>query len=563
MPHNARIPAVGSGANHLRGTANAVYPEAMHVQRISRYVWLLIPLWAIVVAAAVLSRPLLPIDETRYVSVAWEMWNSGNYLVPHMNGEVYSHKPPLLFWLITAGWSVFGVHEWVARLVGPAFALLDFFLVGAVARALWPDDERTRTWAGFALLTLPGFAIYSTTLMFDALLTCFVLIALLGIIRAAQHPTWRTSAMIAVGVGGGILAKGPVAFIYLIPAAIAAPWWSSAVRSAWKSFTGRVVLGMLAGVAIALCWAIPAAIFGGPEYREAILWTQTAGRVTQSFAHRRPFWFYLALMPVVLFPWAYWAPVRAFIRRGFLDDYGIRFCVAWFLGGLILFSLISGKQVHYLVPIFPAVALIAARAGAVHETEASRPIGIIGIYSLLAAATLIAIVAMPAESDFQLHPSIGAIAAMAAVIAGGVAYLRRTHTSKSVFWWTTVMSAVFLSALQWMVGPSLRERYDLAPFAHELAKRQAADVPIAHYGLYHGQFQFAGRLLKPLPAFEADEKFLEWCAAHPDGYFVKDWSRKDDPFPGETEFVSPFRGRTVGLVRVHAITSKQPIAPNQ
>ncbi|VAW74626.1 Polymyxin resistance protein ArnT, undecaprenyl phosphate-alpha-L-Ara4N transferase; Melittin resistance protein PqaB, partial [hydrothermal vent metagenome] len=43
-------------------------------------------------------RPLLPVDETRYLSVAWEMWSRGDFLVPYLNGEAYSHKPPLLFW---------------------------------------------------------------------------------------------------------------------------------------------------------------------------------------------------------------------------------------------------------------------------------------------------------------------------------------------------------------------------------------------------------------------------------------------------------------------------------
>jgi hypothetical protein len=54
--------------------------------------------------ACIWLRPLWPVDETRYASVAWEMWLRGDFLVPYINGEPYSHKPPLLFWLIHAGW---------------------------------------------------------------------------------------------------------------------------------------------------------------------------------------------------------------------------------------------------------------------------------------------------------------------------------------------------------------------------------------------------------------------------------------------------------------------------
>lgn len=48
-------------------------------------------------------RPLIAVDETRYITVAWEMWDRGQFLVPYLNGEFYDHKPPALFWLIHAG----------------------------------------------------------------------------------------------------------------------------------------------------------------------------------------------------------------------------------------------------------------------------------------------------------------------------------------------------------------------------------------------------------------------------------------------------------------------------
>ena len=50
-------------------------------------------LWAVLVAVALFFRPILPVDETRYVGVAWEMWLRDDFLVPHLNGDPYSHKP--------------------------------------------------------------------------------------------------------------------------------------------------------------------------------------------------------------------------------------------------------------------------------------------------------------------------------------------------------------------------------------------------------------------------------------------------------------------------------------
>src|SRR5947207_837434 len=91
-------------------------------------------LWALAVAGSLAARPAWPIDETRYLSVGWEMWHRGDLLVPHLNGTPYSDKPPLLFWLMQAGWSVFGVNEWWPRLVPSLFALGSLFRAVVVGR---------------------------------------------------------------------------------------------------------------------------------------------------------------------------------------------------------------------------------------------------------------------------------------------------------------------------------------------------------------------------------------------------------------------------------------------
>ena len=75
----------------------------------------LLALWFALLLLSLLTRPLLPVDETRYLAVAWEMWQRGDFLVPFLNGAPYSDKPPLFFWLMHAGWWLFGVTEWWPR----------------------------------------------------------------------------------------------------------------------------------------------------------------------------------------------------------------------------------------------------------------------------------------------------------------------------------------------------------------------------------------------------------------------------------------------------------------
>ncbi len=109
----------------------------MSEDRLNTYGWLV--LWLTLLVAALICRPPMPIDETRYLSVAWEMWQKHQFLVPQSNGLPYSHKPPLLFWLIQVGWWFFGVNPWSARLTSPLFGLFAVLLAVRLTRMLWPE----------------------------------------------------------------------------------------------------------------------------------------------------------------------------------------------------------------------------------------------------------------------------------------------------------------------------------------------------------------------------------------------------------------------------------------
>ena len=118
----------------------------------------LICLWLILWGCVTLTRPLLPIDETRCVSVAWEMWQSGNFLVPHLNGIPYSHKPPLLCWLILSGWKLFGVNEWWPRLLPPLFGLGCLFLTSGRTSLISHRGHRIFSWDVFCGHYLPPWS---------------------------------------------------------------------------------------------------------------------------------------------------------------------------------------------------------------------------------------------------------------------------------------------------------------------------------------------------------------------------------------------------------------------
>ena len=109
--------------------------------------WSWLILWGVAVALALTLRPVLAIDETRYLSVAWEMWLRHDWLVPYLNGSPYSDKPPLLFWGMLLGWRIFGVNQWWPRLLPPLLGLISALLLVRLTRRLAPElpDAADRT----------------------------------------------------------------------------------------------------------------------------------------------------------------------------------------------------------------------------------------------------------------------------------------------------------------------------------------------------------------------------------------------------------------------------------
>jgi len=516
----------------------------------------LVAAWALLVGVSLALRPILPVDETRYVSVAWEMWTRGDFLVPHLNGVPYSEKPPLLFWLMHLGWWAFGVNEWWPRLVPTLFGLADLLLAGALARRLWPDRPAAHRAVPSILLGFFLWSLFTTLIMFDMLVAFCVLAALLALQAARRYGGVLPWGIAGAALGLGILAKGPVALLLPLLVAVLEPWWGRDLPRP-PSRLGRLGpigpigpigwwLGLAGAVAIAaaigLAWALPAAAAGGETYGQAILLTQTGERIVRAFAHQHPWWWYLPLLPLLLFPYSVWPPLwRAMARmrwRGL--DAGERFCLSWLVPGLVAFSAISGKQPHYLLPLCPAFALLAARRleekPAVRRRDAVLPVAV------LAVVGLILLVAPSLAGDLDLPPwtpeiSPGAGASMLLAGLGFLAGFARIFPGRPAA--PTSITLVFVLGLHAGFAEVARRAYDLGPTAHYLALVEKEGRPVAVVGGYHGQFHFLGRLRRPFVLLDGGAEHA-WILANPRGRVVEDL-RDAPPGVGHVEFSQPYR----------------------
>jgi 4-amino-4-deoxy-L-arabinose transferase-like glycosyltransferase len=503
----------------------------------------LLALWLLVMLISLVTRPLLPVDETRYATVAWEMWLRGDFLVPRLNGEPYSHKPPLFFWLIHTGWWLFGVHEWVVRAIAPVVALLTLLATANLARKCWPGDiatARLAPWIVFGSIFFTGFFSW---VQIDLLLVLFTVLAITGIVTAA-HGNRAGWLLTGVAIGLGVLAKGPVMLLQVMPVALLAPLWLDEWRRAatphfWWSWYAGVVASVMVGAVIALAWALPAAEAGGDAYREAILWGQTANRMVQSFAHAHPVWWYLPWLAVLFAPWVLlprlWSALR--YSRPWRDE-GLRLCLVWLAGAFVLMSLVSGKQVKYLLPLLPAFALLLARvsSGADRGDGSYRPW--LPAAALLVSGCLFIVLPRTLEQApwiNSVQPLWGGLLVAAAIVMVvlrpvSVAQYPVRMTLFSVFVVGVIYAGIFRTA-----APA----YDVQAVSRVIAAAQAAGRQVASVARYHGQFGFAGRLQQALVQLDGDSA-LAWAARHPDDLLVVVTGKRPEQYP-KAVFTQPYR----------------------
>ena len=467
--------------------------------------------WTAIALISIFLHGPVPLYSTRTLAVAWEMWDRGSWLVPLFNGAPYSHKTPLVPWLIHAGWWLFGVSDVWPRVLQVLLGMIVIAQTGLLAGRLYPQRPQLPVLAAWAMAGMWFYFLFSLQVMYELPLTVAVLGGLLALCRRdgdAWNPWWPG---VALALGFGLLAKGPVVLLHLGVPLLTARWWHPRARQDGAAFAKKAMLAMLAGIVLFALWLVPVVTLGDPEYREALLVTQTAGRLSNSFAHAKPWWWYAPVLLALMGPWWWskwwWQQVPALWR-----DAGNRFAWTWALGMVLTFSLISGKQPYYLLPNFAAFALLIALAA-----EARPRLGIAAGVTVLALAALmlggrmvLPGVGLPFPSEFLLTLPL----AGAAMVVVGIGLLRWRGLPAQAGGMLLAIALVHAA-----ITPVLKAQFDFSPTAKVLGEAQRAGKRIAFLGQYQLQFHFAGRLHDPVEVVE-EAGARAWAVAHPQDLMV-------------------------------------------
>lgn len=489
---------------------------------------------------SVLCRPLFAVDETRYVTVAWEMWYRSDWLVPTLNGEVYTHKPPLLFWLYQIGWKLFGVNNVTPRLVSPFFAILSLILIHRLYQVFWPQSSRQ---GNNAPLLLAGFFVwifYAAVADFEVLLNFWVLLTVFASVRALTQGRRYWFYVAGTSLGLGVLSKGPVVIADSFLVLLFMPWW----RPQSTALTNRqwyigLCVAVLISVIVALCWLVPAMWHAGYDYAYQLVWHQNVGRAVKSFAHARPWFWYLLWLPLMVLPWILLIRRRTTARL----DSGARFCLIWSVSVVLFFSSISGKQIHYVLPVWFALALLFTRILELAPPLTANMSRIVALLVLVLAAVVLLLPEICQLALFtERCEGARRLGALPLFIVGSILLVKNLKPQTVMEYVAAVATLAMTAVLVNLSAPFARQ--NLEPLALWISAVKAEQSDVAYIGRYHGEFNFFGRLDKPLTVLAPDE-LDAWLEQHPHGYWLVTTVNE---LPVCSVGSYPYRGKTMAIV---------------
>jgi 4-amino-4-deoxy-L-arabinose transferase-like glycosyltransferase len=552
--------------------------------RIGRDVLCLVLLCVLLFGLRLGTAPLANPDEGRYAEIPREMLATGDWVTPRLNGVNYFEKPPLVYWVTAASLRIFGQTEWAVRAVPALFGLLGVLFTYAAARRLYGRSAGLA--AGIVLATsLLYFALarivlldMAVAVLMSASLFCFIvgLRETPGLRRRLMFYGLYTSMALATLTKGliGFLVTGAVMFLWLL------------VFNQWRRLRPLYLpTGVLLFLGLAAPWHILAAQHN-PTWVHRYFVYEHWERFTSPAAGRPgAWWYFIPVLLLGLFPWSGFLgnAVREAVRGGWSArkrNAEAWFFVVWAAFIFVFFSASHSKLVTYILPVFPALAvLIGVRLasmwqGRKRELESGLLVFTISAV-LLAIALAVAVLRpewlhLPAQPK-TLQPYAFALAGIA--LAGGALahHFSQMYGLRSALTTVGVTAVLFYCTLTLIIGDVQR------PGTKELAlivkdRARPGDRVVHYHGFFHDFTFYAGRVVDVVSG-QGELELEEDAAARASDRFIDDaefrrrWAgptrqwvvvaKKDGDTP-ELMQDPEFHYHLLGESRNHYLISNQP-----
>ena len=304
-------------------------------------------------------RHLIPSDEGRYAEISREMLVTGDWVTPRYNGYKYFEKPPLQIWATATAFNLFGIGDWQARLWTALTGFLTILFVGFTGARIY--NARAGWIAALVLASSPMWVIGGHINSLDMGLSAFLVAALCSLLLAqtsrlqsgTRNWMWACWALMGLAtLSKGVVGLAIPGMVFVVYSITAWDW------KIWKRL--YIISGTIVFLAITAPWFVLVAQ-RNPEFLEFFFIHEHLQRFTQT-AHSRtgPIYFFIPLLILGFLPWVAQIPGaigQAWQERNRQFSSGW-LLTCWFAVILGFFSLSQSKLPGYIIPIFPALALI-------------------------------------------------------------------------------------------------------------------------------------------------------------------------------------------------------------
>jgi 4-amino-4-deoxy-L-arabinose transferase-like glycosyltransferase len=478
--------------------------------------WLVLAFAAVIFLGCIVSPPSLMDDvDAAHGQLARNMIRTGDWVIPQLDGVPYMEKAPLPYWLIAISYMIFGVHDWAARI---PFALGSILLCWVTMRyARWAFGRRAGGYAGLAMATCVGLFLFTRILIPDVLVTLCVAVCFWAFQRALNEDEeeaypQRWAAAMAASMAVGVLLKGLIAIVVPMGGILLYLALTGRLlrRETWKRM--HIVSGMAIFLAIAVPWHMMATLRMPPHFDftfksvpgeyHGFFWFYFMNEHVLRFLGRRyphdyntvPLALFWLLNLVWLFPWSLFLPAAVKLNyRPLFRGASTRLLLLCWTGFLLLFFSFSTTQEYYSMPIYPALAMLAASAldNEAKWTNVARKV----LGAIASAATVILLALwfkirhLPTAGDIshalQQHPDAYTLSLghMGDLTLGAFAYLRAPLLLASIAFLIGAVGALFRSGRYLLITSAVMmamffhaSRMALVTFDPYLSSRPLAKV---------------------------------------------------------------------------------------
>jgi 4-amino-4-deoxy-L-arabinose transferase-like glycosyltransferase len=473
-------------------------------------------------------------DEPRYARAAVEMVESGNYLVPAFNGQMWLDKPPLLYWLMSVPVRLFGSTEFACRFFGAVGSAITALLTFFIGRRLF--GTKAGLWAMVVLASTLMMLVVGSSALTDAVLLP-IIVAVMAVFtlsienRPSSFVRRLSTLVMGIVIGLGMLAKGPIGLMP-IPVLLVTLWLGKKFKLDFKISYWQIGAALLLGFLIFSAWALPANKVSNGEFFRFFIGRHVISRAIKPMEHHGGNFllylpYYLVVIIVGFFPWTLHLPgaLSAVAGGRVGGSSGRVFLFGWIAAPLIIMTLVATKLPHYILFIWPALALavggtiVASQQNMLNDRDKIWLRRGVWFFAPLVIAIAIGLIIGP---WFVEVPGLcwsglvsGIVLLVMMVIAIHWQQANRPEVSAKVM---LIGMFIFMIPVLFGVLPAV-ERVKLSPPIAEAVKAETLqNVPVATYKYGEPTLNFyIGRQIEEL---RSEEDVVSWAKEPIDGILV-------------------------------------------